>query len=132
MDTDTLNAKLAEVKRLVPYFKVALREKLATRLESHEEYDKYEKAFTKEEIDKLFTDVVSYYIEPEKCQACMTCARRCPADAIISAKGRSISSIRTNASSAGPALRSVLPSSGPLRRSSARLFLPRSLKMSGQ
>ena len=88
MDADTLNAKLAEVKRLVPYFKVALREKLATRLESHEEYDKYENTFTKEEIDKLFTDVVSYYIEPEKCQACMTCARRCPADAIISVKGQ--------------------------------------------
>jgi F420-non-reducing hydrogenase iron-sulfur subunit len=86
MDADTLNAKLAEVKRLVPYFKVALREKLATRLESHEEYDKYENTFTKEEVDKLFTDVVSYYIEPEKCQACMTCARRCPVDAIISAK----------------------------------------------
>jgi F420-non-reducing hydrogenase iron-sulfur subunit len=88
MDTDTLNAKLAEVKRLVPYFKVAMREKLATRLESHEEYDKYEEVFTKEEIDKLFTDVVSYYIDPEKCQACMTCAKRCPADAIISAKGQ--------------------------------------------
>jgi F420-non-reducing hydrogenase iron-sulfur subunit len=88
MDIDTLNAKLAEVKKLVPYFKVAMREKLATRLESHEEYDKYEEVFTKEEIDKLFTDVVSYYIDPEKCQACMTCAKRCPADAIISAKGQ--------------------------------------------
>ncbi len=39
MDKDNLNAKLAEVKKLVPYFKVAMREKLATRLESHEEYD---------------------------------------------------------------------------------------------
>jgi len=88
MDADTLNAKLAEVKKLVPYFKVAMREKLATRLDSHEEYDKYENVFTKEEVDKLFTDVVSYYIDPEKCQACMTCARRCPAEAIISAKGQ--------------------------------------------
>ena len=131
MDADTLNAKLAEVKKLVPYFKVAMREKLATRLESHEEYDKYENIFTKEEVDKLFTDVVSYYIEPEKCQACMTCARRCPADAIISAKSRSISSIRTSASNAGPALRSVLPSSGPLPKLSAHLFLPRPLKVRG-
>ena len=39
MDQDTLNAKLAEVKKLVPYFKVAMREKLGTRLDSHEEYD---------------------------------------------------------------------------------------------
>ena len=88
MDADTLNAKLAEVKRLVPYFKVALREKLATRLESHEEYEKYDQVFTKEEIDKLFTEIISYYIDPEKCQACTTCARRCPAEAIISAKGQ--------------------------------------------
>jgi coenzyme F420-reducing hydrogenase delta subunit/Fe-S-cluster-containing hydrogenase component 2 len=88
IDQDTLTAKLAEVKKLIPYFKVAMREKLAIRPESHEEYNQYENVFTREEVDKLFTDVVSYYIDPEKCQACMTCARRCPADAIISAKGQ--------------------------------------------
>ncbi len=88
MDQDTLHAKLAEVARLVPYFKIAKREKLATRLEGHEDYGKYEEVFTKEEVDQLFTEVVSYYIDPEKCQACMTCARRCPVEAIISAKGQ--------------------------------------------
>jgi len=88
MDQDTLHSKLAEVTRLTPYFKIAKREKLATRLEGHEEYEKYEEAFTKEEIDQLFKEVVSYYIDPEKCQACMTCARRCPVEAIISAKGQ--------------------------------------------
>jgi coenzyme F420-reducing hydrogenase delta subunit/Fe-S-cluster-containing hydrogenase component 2 len=88
LDKDTLNARLEEVERLIPYFKVAMREKLAARLESHEEYDKYDQVFTKEEIDKLFSEVVSYWIDPEKCQACTTCARRCPAEAIISAKGQ--------------------------------------------
>lgn len=88
MDKDALNAKLAEVTKLVPYFKVAKREKLATRLESHEEYEKYEEVFTKDEIDKLFNEVPSYYIDPMKCQACMTCARRCPVDAVISVKGQ--------------------------------------------
>jgi coenzyme F420-reducing hydrogenase delta subunit/Fe-S-cluster-containing hydrogenase component 2 len=88
LDKDTLNSKLAEVTKLIPYIKVAMREKLATRLESHEEYEKYDQVFTKEEIDKLFTEIISYYIDPEKCQACMTCARRCPAEAIISAKGQ--------------------------------------------
>jgi F420-non-reducing hydrogenase iron-sulfur subunit len=88
MDKDTLNAKLAEITRLVPYFKIAKREKLATRLESHEEYEKYDQYFTKEEIDKLFSEIISYYIDPEKCQACTTCARRCPVEAIISAKGQ--------------------------------------------
>jgi len=88
LDKDTLNSKLAEVTKLIPYIKVAMREKLATRLESHEEYEKYDQFFTKEEIDKLFAEIISYYIDPEKCQACTTCARRCPAEAIISAKGQ--------------------------------------------
>ena len=88
MDKDTLDGKLAEIAKLVPYFKMAKREKLAIRLESHEEYEKYEEVFTREEVDKLFSEVVSYYIDPEKCQACMTCARRCPVEAIISAKGQ--------------------------------------------
>ncbi len=88
MDQDTLSAKLAEVTKLIPYFKIAKREKLTTRLESHEEYEKYEEVFTREEVDQLFNEVASYYIDPEKCQACMTCARRCPVEAIISAKGQ--------------------------------------------
>jgi coenzyme F420-reducing hydrogenase delta subunit/Fe-S-cluster-containing hydrogenase component 2 len=88
VDQDTLSAKLAEVTKLIPYFKIAKREKLTTRLESHEEYEKYEEVFTREEVDQLFNEVASYYIDPEKCQACMTCARRCPVEAIISAKGQ--------------------------------------------
>lgn len=31
-------------------------------------------------------DLVSYYIDPEKCAACMMCLRKCPADAIDGAK----------------------------------------------
>ncbi len=30
--------------------------------------------------------LISYYIDPDKCQACMTCARKCPADAIVGGK----------------------------------------------
>jgi len=85
MDDDTLKSRLAEVGKLIPYIKVVNKDKLMSRLESH---DQYETAFTKDEVEKLFSEVVSYYIDPEKCQACTTCARRCPADAIISAKGQ--------------------------------------------
>jgi F420-non-reducing hydrogenase iron-sulfur subunit len=85
IDENELHAKLAEVIKLVPYIKIEKREKLETRLENPEEYDKL---FTSDEIDKLFTEVASYYIDPEKCQACMTCARRCPVEAIISAKNQ--------------------------------------------
>ena len=60
-------------------------DKLGTRLENPEEYDNF---FTKDEIDTLFREVASYYIDPTKCQACMTCAKRCPVEAIISAKNQ--------------------------------------------
>jgi len=85
MDQDELRSKLAEIRRLVPYIKVVKNDKLASRLENPEEYDKL---FTKDEIDRLLSTVVSYYIDPEKCQACMICAKRCPVDAIISAKNQ--------------------------------------------
>ncbi len=31
-------------------------------------------------------ELITYYIDPEKCQACMICLRKCPADAIIGGK----------------------------------------------
>ncbi len=85
MAKEELDSKLAEVARLVPYIKVAENEKLATRLVREEDYEGF---FTREEVEKLFREPVSYYIDPTKCQACMTCARRCPVEAIISAKGQ--------------------------------------------
>ena len=85
IDPKELRSKLAETRKLVPYIKLVKNEKLASRLVDPDEYDKL---FTKDEIDKLFSEVISYYIDPEKCQACMTCARRCPVEAIISAKNQ--------------------------------------------
>jgi coenzyme F420-reducing hydrogenase delta subunit/Fe-S-cluster-containing hydrogenase component 2 len=85
IDQKELKSKLAEIRKLIPYIKLAKNEKLASRLENPEEYDKL---FTKDEVDRLFTEVISYYIDPEKCQACMTCAKRCPTEAIISAKNQ--------------------------------------------
>jgi F420-non-reducing hydrogenase iron-sulfur subunit len=83
IDENELKSKLEEVRKLIPYIKIVKKEKLASRLENKEEYDGL---FTSEEIDELFRDVISYYIDPEKCQACMICYRRCPVDAIIGAK----------------------------------------------
>ena len=85
IDPKELKSKLAEMTKLVPYIKMVKNEKLASRLTDPEEYDKL---FTKDEIDKLFSEVISFYIDPEKCQACMTCAKRCPVEAIISAKNQ--------------------------------------------
>jgi len=85
IDQNELKSKLAEITKLVPYIKLVKNEKLASRLENPQEYDKL---FTKDEIDRLFSEVISYYIDPEKCQACMICAKRCPVEAIISAKNQ--------------------------------------------
>jgi F420-non-reducing hydrogenase iron-sulfur subunit len=85
LDRDELNAKLVEMMKLIPYVKMVKKEKLGTRLLCPAEYEQF---FTKDEIDKLFSEVISYYINPEKCQACMICARRCPAEAIISARNQ--------------------------------------------
>ena len=83
MDRETLKSELANVAKLVPYIKRVNKDKLASRLTSQEEYDGF---FTKAEIDKLLGEVISYYIDPDKCQACMICARRCPEEAIVGGK----------------------------------------------
>jgi F420-non-reducing hydrogenase iron-sulfur subunit len=83
IEQNELKSKLAEIRKLVPYIKLVKKEKLASRLENPEEYDRL---FTKDEIDRLFSEVISYYIDPEKCQACMTCAKRCPVEAIVGGK----------------------------------------------
>ena len=57
--------------------------KLALHLNKEEEYNEL---FTSDEIEKLFCEVVSYYIDPDKCQVCMICLRKCPAEAVIGGK----------------------------------------------
>jgi len=85
MNENVLKSKLQEVTKLIPYIKIVQREKLALHLDNVEEYNEL---YTTDEIEKLFSEVISYYIDPEKCQACMICARRCPVEAIISAKNQ--------------------------------------------
>jgi len=76
---------LQEVTRLVPYIKMEKHDKLTARLDDEAAYESH---FTLEEVERLLDEVVSYYIDPEKCQACMICSRRCPVDAIDGAKNR--------------------------------------------
>jgi F420-non-reducing hydrogenase iron-sulfur subunit len=85
IDEDELKSKLADVRKLIPYIKIAKRKKLASRLTNEEDY---EALFTSDEIDTLFNEVVSYYIDPAKCQACMICHKRCPVEAIEGGKNK--------------------------------------------
>jgi len=81
---EDLQSRLEEVQKLVPYIKLEKAEKLALRLENEEEYDEL---YTTEEIEKLLSEVVSYHVDPDKCQACMICLRKCPVHGIQGAKG---------------------------------------------
>ncbi len=79
IEENELKLRLQDVIKLVPYIKLMKKEKLASRLDRLEDY---EKLFTSEEIDSLFREVSSYYIDPDRCQACMICLRKCPSEAI--------------------------------------------------
>jgi len=85
IDEDHLKSKLEEVRKLIPYIKIVKRKKLESRLENEEQYDGF---YTNDEIDRLFREVVSYYIDPHQCQACMICLRRCPVEAIAGGKNQ--------------------------------------------
>lgn len=51
--------------------------------------DEYEAHIKEKRCPALFCkELISYYIDPEKCQACMTCLRKCPSDAIIGEKNK--------------------------------------------
>jgi F420-non-reducing hydrogenase iron-sulfur subunit len=85
IDRHEMKQRLEEMSKLVPYFKLVNKTKLAYRLETPGEYDGL---FTEDEIDRLFREIPSYYIDPHKCQACMLCSKKCPVDAIEGGKNR--------------------------------------------
>ena len=85
MDRHRVKLKIAEITRLVPYIKMVNQDKLASRLKSPEEYDGL---FTHDDIEQLFREVLSYYIDPTKCQACSICLKKCPAEAIVGGKNQ--------------------------------------------
>ncbi|MBW1954535.1 MAG: hydrogenase iron-sulfur subunit [Deltaproteobacteria bacterium] len=85
IDKNEVMSKIQKVRKLIPYIKIVKREKLDSRLESE---SRYGTLFTLDEIETLFKDIVSYYIDPDKCQACMICYRRCPVEAIEGGKNR--------------------------------------------
>ncbi len=80
-----LKSKARRVIHLVPYIKLTMRDKLAARPASVEEYDQL---YTPGDIDGLLRGAFSYHIDPERCHACMICLRRCPVEAISGGKGQ--------------------------------------------
>jgi len=82
-EKEELESRLAKIAGLVPYLKMKCGEKLDARPETPEAY---ETLFTTEDIRRLLEEVESFIIDPEKCQACGICARRCPVEAIAGEK----------------------------------------------
>jgi F420-non-reducing hydrogenase iron-sulfur subunit len=83
VEAGQLQSKLEEIRILIPYIKIAKREKLTLRLDSREEYDEL---YSRDEVEQLLTEVPSYHIDPAKCQACMICLRKCPVHGIEGGK----------------------------------------------
>ncbi len=88
IDEKELKSRLERIARLIPYIKLAKMKKLALHDINLANEEGYANLYTGEEINSLIHEAPSYYIDPGKCQACMTCARRCPVEAIISAKNQ--------------------------------------------
>jgi F420-non-reducing hydrogenase iron-sulfur subunit len=85
VDKEELKSRLEEITKLVPYIKLAKGEKLALRLDKVEDYNEL---YTSDEVDRLLSEVISYYIDPDKCQACGICLRKCPVEAILGGKNQ--------------------------------------------
>ncbi len=85
IDEAELKSRLENIAKLVPYLKLTKMKELALH---NPDQEMYGRLYTSEEVDRLIREAPSYYIDPAKCQACMTCARRCPVEAIISVKGQ--------------------------------------------
>lgn len=86
LDGKELKSGLEEIAKLIPYIKLAQREKLALHIRGNDQA--YSQLFTSDEIDRLLREAPGYHIEPAKCRACMICAKRCPVEAIIGGKNR--------------------------------------------
>lgn len=51
--------------------------------------DEYEAHIKEKRCPALYCkDLIAYHIDPEKCQACMICLKKCPAEAVIGGKNR--------------------------------------------
>ncbi|MCL6448942.1 MAG: hydrogenase iron-sulfur subunit [Armatimonadetes bacterium] len=83
LDKNELKSGIEAITKLIPYIKLTKREKLALHLPDEEEYNAL---YTSEEVDRLICEAPAYYINPDKCQACGICARRCPEEAIVGGK----------------------------------------------
>jgi len=76
---DAVRERLERLLRLVPYIKIATRDKLTTRAENPQHA---QELITLEDVKELFKGLFAYRIDQDKCKGCGVCAGRCPVNAI--------------------------------------------------
>ncbi len=86
IDEIELKFRLDKMTRLIPYIKLVKKDKLALHDINQANQEGYANLFTSEEVDRIIREAPWYYIDPDKCQACMICAKRCPVEAIAGGK----------------------------------------------
>lgn len=86
LEEQEIKNKLSLLIGLIPYLKVALREKLSKKHSQDADERRYSDYFLREEVEKFLKGVPVYRIDPDKCRSCGICARRCPAKAISGEK----------------------------------------------
>ena len=94
LDEPELKSRLQGANNMVPQLKLLARERLQVKVKSVKAYDElYSNPRVNDLLEGFFEDPASiaeelpaYYIDPEKCKACLICHRKCPATAIDGAK----------------------------------------------
>lgn len=111
LDPEALRLKLDAAMKLVPYIKLVERESLKIPEKNRKAYEDFFQSATFDRLfDELigthltmnqiklflgrpprppalaFKEMISFYIDPDKCRACMICMRKCPVQAVIGAK----------------------------------------------
>ena len=69
-------------------------------------------------------ELISYYIDPAKCQACMACGRKCPSEAIDGGKNRIHSVIQEKCTKCGSCLEACPARFGAVRKISGEAVPP--------
>ena len=94
LDHDAMMADLEAVSRMVPQLKLLAREKLQVKVKSEAAYDAlYASPKIDALLDAFLADPLSsaevlpsYWIDPEKCKACLICSKECPVRGIAGEK----------------------------------------------
>lgn len=117
IELSELTSRIQTVVNLIPYIKMSKRDKLALHLRDNP--TAYDELYTKEEIDQLLSEVPSFEIDKDKCQACMICLKKCPVDAIVGGKKQVHFISQDKCIKCGTCLAACPPRFGAIRQTSA-------------